>query len=96
MSIGCSTGTNQQGEHLQHGDLSVDQVCQEVDEGGDAKPVTKTRANGGAHQSALPLRQAHTQSSEATAERKNSYLTGRNLHQNQHQEGQPSASTGRG
>lgn len=59
MSV-CSPVTDQQGEHLQHGDLSVDQVRQEVDEGGNAEPVTETRSYGCSHQGSLPLQHTRT------------------------------------
>lgn len=51
----ASGGTHQQGEHLQQGDLSVDQVGQEEDEAGNAEPVAEARPDGRPHQGALHL-----------------------------------------
>ena len=45
----------QQCQHLEHGDLRVAQVGEEVNEGRDAEPVAEAGANGCAHQGALPL-----------------------------------------
>lgn len=58
----CGGSTDQQRQHLQHGDLGVDQVRQEVDEGGNAEPVTKTRSYSGPHQSSLSLKDTKRQS----------------------------------
>lgn len=52
----CSTTTDQQGQHLQHGDLGIDQVRQEVDEGGNTEPVPETCSYRSTHQSTLPLK----------------------------------------
>lgn len=44
----------QQCQHLEHGDLGVAQVGEEVNEGRDTQPVAEAGANGCAHQGALP------------------------------------------
>lgn len=52
---GGAGGTHQQGEHLQQGDLSVNQVGQKEDEAGNAEPVAEARPDGRPHQGALHL-----------------------------------------
>ena len=47
--------THQQRQGLEHGDLGVAQICQEVYEGGNSQPVTKACPYGCAHQSTLSL-----------------------------------------
>lgn len=42
-------------QHLEHGDLGIAKVGEEVNEGRDTQPVAEAGTNGCAHQGALPL-----------------------------------------